>query len=61
MLASGVYLAVVQRGDDPATDETELVEITGTTPGLSEIVLTDGTRIILTEQVSQASTVRAAA
>ena len=40
-----VFLAVVQRGDDPTEQETEVVTVTIGPAGLPIIESTDGTRI----------------
>lgn len=50
------FLAVVQHGDNPAEDDSELVTLEGLTgePGAT-IELTDGTRITLLEPVGEAA------
>lgn len=45
------FLAVVQRDDDPANDDTHIVHLTFTDAGLPVIELTDGTRITAVEEL----------
>jgi len=52
------FLAVVQRSDDPAEQETEVVTMT-IENGLPVWIVTDGTRITAVEQTSGARLVAA--
>ena len=58
MPAPMTFLAVVQRSDDPAEQETEVVTMT-IENGLPVWIVTDGTRITAVEQTSGARLVAA--
>lgn len=61
MPAPEVYLAVVQRDDEPAHDETEAVTITVDAAGLPTIELTSGVRIRATVRMTAPLSKEAAA